>query len=102
MNKEDFIEGFEFGTFICEIAVGQRMSVDKMIETLVAVAKNELSLHPSPQEAVDGMEDEYGELPDGVKQFIHRTLSGESRRSEDRLNGERAFLVLDGIVNRNR
>ena len=91
-GKYDFTEGFMFALNLLS-SIGQVPDFDDMVARLFAVARGELSLMSTPEEAIQEIERDAGRpLPERLKQTIRRALSHRSR--PDTFHRGAATIVL--------
>jgi hypothetical protein len=92
MADEDFTEGFMFALRVVD-SLGDRHDFDSIVAQLLAVAKGELSLQPSPEEAIRNIEADVGRpMPDVLKRSVHRMQA--SRHEADATNRGFALRML--------
>ncbi len=92
MSDDDFRDGFIFALHV-QGSLGDKADFDAIVAQLVSVARGQLSLQPSPDEAIRGIEADAGKpLPDILKQSVHRMLN--SRKQTDATNQKFAHRML--------
>lgn len=93
MDVDDqFMEGFQFALFV----LGSMVNIpnrETIAAQLKSVAQGELTLFPSPTEAIQSIESEAEiTLPESLKQSVHRLLG--NRRELDREHRRTCLAVL--------
>jgi hypothetical protein len=91
-HSEEYCEGFFFALIVLG-SMGHRVHLEDIRAQLVSVEKGDLSLMPSPEEAIQSMEQESGkEMPDSLKARLKRTLSDRAD-ADDRNRASAGFML---------
>ena len=85
MNVDDqFMEGYQFALIVLG-SMGHNPGLDAIASQLMSVVKGDLTLSPSPPEAIQSIEADYRvPLPEHLKQSVHRILGNRREIDEDR------------------
>jgi hypothetical protein len=95
MPDDELENGFMFALHILG-SLGVQIDLNSIVAQLVSVARGELTLQPSPIEAIRSIESEAGRsLPEHLKQSVHRILS--DRHQIDAKNQRFARQILNVI-----
>jgi hypothetical protein len=91
-HSEEYSDGFFFALIVLR-SMGHRMHENDIRAQLASIANGDLSLMPSPEEAIQSMEQESGkQIPDSVKVMFKRTWRG--RAEVDGMNRASAEFML--------
>lgn len=81
---DQFMEGFQFALIVLG-GMGHNPGLDAIASQLLSVVTGDLTLSPSPPEAIQSIEADYGmPLPEHLKQSVHRMLENRREADEDR------------------
>jgi hypothetical protein len=99
MDEKSFNSGFQFALLVVQATTGDVFnSFEKIVDTLASVAEGEVTLQPSPQEAINAIESLAGEsITEEGRDFVHQILSGESRQKATNLYRMYADMVLTSM-----
>ena len=90
-------EGFLFALHVLS-SMGYRPAFDDIVAQLVSVAKGELSLMPTPEEAIRTTEEEVGnEMPESLKAMFRRNLSNRASTDFDHRASAIYMLQVMGV-----
>ncbi len=94
---DQFMEGFQFALIVLG-SMGHDPGIDAIAAQMTSVVKGDLTLSPSPPEAIQSIEVEYGvPLPEHLKQSVHRLLGDRREMDEDRRKTCLAVLAQMGF-----
>jgi len=98
MNVDDqFMEGFQFALIVLS-SMGHSPDIDAIAAQLMGVVNGDLTLSPSPPEAIQAVESQTGKpLPESLKQSVHRMLGNRREMDEDRKQTCSAVLKFMGF-----
>ena len=92
---DQFIDGFQFALIVLS-SMGHNPGIDAIAAQLTSVVNGDLTLSPSPPEAIRSIEAEYGvPLPEHLKNSVHRLLG--NRREMDEARRQTCLAVLKQI-----
>lgn len=94
---DQFMEGFQFALIVLS-SMGHNPGIDAIAAQLTCVVKGDLTFSPSPPEAIQSIEAEYGEhLPEHLKRSVHRLLGNRQEMDEARRRTCLAILEKMGF-----
>lgn len=89
---DQFMEGFQFALIVLG-SMGHAPGYDAIAAQLMSVANGDLTLSPSPLEAIQGIEAKAGKpLPGKFQESIHRLLG--DRKASDEDHKQTCLMVL--------
>lgn len=81
---DQFMDGFQFALIVLR-SMGHNPGLDAIAAQMTRVVNGDLTLSPSPPEAIQAIESQYGRpLPEELKQSVHRMLGNRRQADEDR------------------
>jgi len=93
-----YSEGFLFALHVLG-SMGHRPAFDDIIAQLVSVAKGDLSLMPTPEEAIRTTEQEVGkEMPESLKAMFRRNLNERAGTDADHRASAIYMLRVMGVL----